>query len=131
MELLFSFSSEPVCWLDGNTAFSRDGHPQAFVDRGAVFSVSGTYLGQFAHKLFRDRLGRVVAFPRNVWWSRVPASFRGSWTPPHVQAHTIPSCAPRETRPLELVAPSLRQSSLTWERYLLGCAAKPCGKTRR
>ena len=131
MELLFNFSSKPVCWLDGNTAFSRNGRPQAFVDRGAVFSVSGCYLGHFAHGLFRDRLGCVVAFPRNVWWSRVPVSLQSSWTPPDIQAHTVPPHASRETRPFNLVAPSLRQSSLTWERYLLGCDAKSYGKTRR
>ena len=129
MELLFNTASRPVGWLEDNTAFSRKGRPLAFIDRGAVFSVKGCYLGRFAHGIFRDRLGCIVAFPRNVWWARVPAAFQSNWTPP-VPAQAVPMHPQREPLPARPAMPSLRNSMLSWERYLLGCEAKPVGRTR-
>ena len=137
MEPIFSFSSsqpatQPVCWLEGDTAFSREGQPVAFIDKGAVFAVKDCrYLGQFDRGVFRDRLGCIVAFPQNVWWSRVHAPCHGEWTPPHIQRDSVPCRSPREALPARIGEHSLRRSTLNWDRYLLGCDAVQSWKTRR
>ena len=104
MEPIFSFGSshsptQPVCWLEGNTAFSREGQPVAFIDKGAVFAAKTCrYLGQFDRGVFRDRLGCIVAFPRNVWWSRIPLPCQGEWMP-HLHLASPPCRTPRESLP--------------------------------
>ncbi|MGI4788334.1 MAG: 4-fold beta flower protein [Janthinobacterium lividum] len=136
MEPIFSFSNpllpmQPVCWLEGDTAFSRNGLPAAFVNKGAVYaSKTCRYLGQFDHGVFRDHLGCIVAFPRNVWWSRIPRPCQGEWTP-HIHLVAPPCRVSRESLPARIEEHLLRRSTLNWDSYILGCEAKQEWATRR
>ena len=130
MEPTFNFFGQTVCWLEGKVAFSNDGWPVAFIKNGAVFAAkNGHYLGEFSDGVFRDRVGSIVAFRRNVWWCRVRVTPKSAKIPPTVQSRMVPGRAhlPASSPP---AFPLLNRSRLDWKRFARGVVAKyPC-KTR-
>ena len=131
-EPIFDFLAQTVGWLEGEVAFSEDGHPVAFIHDGAVFAAEdGHHLGQFADGVFRDRLGCIVAFVRGSTLYTALTTPQEVRAPPSVQSRAVPGRAHLPAAPPHRGEPLLKTSSLDWERFVTGCEAQRPWKTRR
>jgi len=132
MEPIFDFRAQTIAWLDGETAFSAEGRPAAFIRHGAVFAAQdGHYLGQSDGGVFRDRLGGIVAFVRGSAPGAAltpPPDVRPA---PSAQSRDLPEPAPIPAGLPHRAKPLLNKSSLSWERFISGCEAHLPWNTRR
>ena len=130
-EPIFDFLAQTVGWLEGEVAFSEDGHPVAFIHGGAVFAAkNGHHLGQFDDGVFRDRLGCIVAFVRGSTLYTALTTPQEVRAPPSVQSRAVPGRAHLPADPPHRAEPLLNDSSLSWDRFVTGCEAQWPWETR-
>lgn len=130
-EPIFNACGYLVSWMEDGIIF-EDGYPIAFLDHCSVYiAKNGHYIGHFDDGVFRDRLGCVVGFVHGASRCVGQPQPHDSRAAPPVRSRVVPGRDRLPAAPPPPAKPLLNHSSLSWDRFIAGCAPSWPWETRR